>query len=63
MQVFLAAYGSNWSEAQIVGAILERQSILISQGTRSGNTAMTAWATDCREWTVRHMTTVSGLKR
>jgi len=59
LRLFAAAYGSGPSEAQIIGATLERQTILISEANRSGNTAMSCWARDCREWTVRHMPTAA----
>ena len=62
LRVFAAAYGSSPSEAQIIGAVVERQSILVSEGARTGNSAVRIWATDCREWTVRHMPTAGGLK-
>jgi Phosphotransferase enzyme family len=61
LRVFLAAYGLGPSEAQIIGATLERQTILISEADRTGNIAMSSWATDCKDWTVRHMPTVDGI--
>jgi thiamine kinase-like enzyme len=55
LRLFLAAYGSGPSEADVIAAAIERQTILIAEGTRTGNIAPSAWAKDCREWTVRHM--------
>jgi aminoglycoside phosphotransferase (APT) family kinase protein len=58
--VFLAAYRAGPSEAQVFGAVIERQSILTAEGARTGNSAMSRWAADCREWTVRHMLAAAG---
>jgi hypothetical protein len=55
LRVFLAAYGSNPREPDVIGAALERQAILVAEGTRTGNTAMSDWATNCLRWTRRHM--------
>ena len=55
LRLFLAAYGPGPSEAEVLDAVLERQSILVAEGTRIGNANMLAWAADCRNWTVRHM--------
>ena len=53
--IFLAAYGSGPSEAQVISAAVERQTILVSEANRSDSGAMNSWASNCRDWTVRHM--------
>jgi hypothetical protein len=62
LRVFLSAYGSSPSEAEVIGSALDRQSILIAEGTRDGNTAMSDWADNCRRWTLQHLPTMAGLK-
>jgi Phosphotransferase enzyme family len=62
LRVFLSAYGSCPSEAEVIGSALDRQSILIAEGTRDGNTAMSDWADNCRRWTLQHLPTMAGLK-
>lgn len=54
LRVFLAAYGSTPNEADVINAMLNRQSILIAEGKRIGNLAMREWARDCRGWTSEH---------
>ncbi|HKH80856.1 MAG TPA: phosphotransferase [Methylovirgula sp.] len=55
LRVFLAAYGSGPSEAEVIAAALERQAILIAEGMRTGNTAMSDWAANCSHWTRQQM--------
>jgi Phosphotransferase enzyme family len=55
LRVFLAAYGSGPSEAEVIGAALERQAILIAEGKRTGNAAMSDWAANCSCWTRQQM--------
>jgi hypothetical protein len=55
LRVFLAAYGSGPSEAEVIDAALERQAILIVEGKRTGNTAMSDWAANCLDWTHQQM--------
>jgi hypothetical protein len=62
LRVFLAAYGSNPSEAEVIGASLDRQSILVAEGTRTGNATMSDWAANCRRWTMQHMLAMVGLE-
>lgn len=52
-RVFLDAYGSGPSDADVVSAMLDRQVQLASQGRTNGNPAMTQWADDCRAWVQR----------
>lgn len=49
--VFLDAYGPGPTHAGVMTAILHRQDLLIAQGQRVGNHAMTRWVEDCRAWT------------
>jgi hypothetical protein len=42
LRLFLAAYGSDPSEADVIAAAIEKQTNLIAEGTRTGNTAMSA---------------------
>ncbi len=62
LRLFLAAYGSHPSAAEVIDASLERQSILIAEGMRTGNTAMSDWAANCRHWTMQHLSVMVGLK-
>jgi len=55
LRVFLAAYGSGPSEAEVIGAALERQAILIAEAKRTGNTATSDWAANCSRWTLQQM--------
>jgi Ser/Thr protein kinase RdoA (MazF antagonist) len=51
LAVFLDAYGSDGpSRAEVVAAILVRQSALVAEGERTGNRAMSSWAEHCRDW-------------
>jgi hypothetical protein len=59
LRVFLAAYGSAPSEAEVIDALLVRQSILIAEGARTGNLAMRDWAAKCQDWTLHQMLTAS----
>jgi hypothetical protein len=54
LRVFLAAYGPIPNEADVINAMLLRQSILIAEGERTGNVTMRDWAARCRLWTLRH---------
>ncbi len=51
LDVFLNAYGSVPTRAEVVLAILYRQDLLVAQGKRTGDTAMARWAQHCRAWT------------
>ncbi len=51
LDVFLDAYGSAQTRAEVVLAILQRQDLLVAQGQRIGNTAMARWASHCSAWT------------
>jgi hypothetical protein len=55
LRVFLAAYGPGPSEAEVIRSALERQAILIAEGKRTGNTAMSDWAANCSRWTRQQM--------
>jgi hypothetical protein len=54
LRVLLAAYGPTPNEVDVIHAMLDRQSILIVDGERTGNLAMFEWATECRRWTLEH---------
>lgn len=53
LALFLKAYGTD-DRALVVAAILTRQAMLVEQGRRVGDDAMTRWAADCLEWTRRN---------
>lgn len=54
LRVFLAAYGVPPNEADVINAMLDRQSILSAEGERTGNLAMHVWAMGCQRWTLEH---------
>lgn len=53
LALFLKAYGTD-DCASVLAAVLTRQAILVEQGRRLGDHAMTGWAADCLEWTRRN---------
>jgi aminoglycoside phosphotransferase (APT) family kinase protein len=53
LAVVAETYGM-YSPDSILAAALKRQAILVAEGQRIGNPAMTEWATECMEWTRRH---------
>jgi aminoglycoside phosphotransferase (APT) family kinase protein len=53
LAVFLDAYGMR-DPGPVLAAMLEWQAILVAQGKRLGDAAMTQWAADCMEWTQRN---------
>ena len=53
LALFLKAYGTDDYTA-VLAAVLMRQAILVEQGRRLGDDAMTRWAADCLEWTRRN---------
>jgi aminoglycoside phosphotransferase (APT) family kinase protein len=53
LALFLDAYGMR-DAGPVLTAMQERQAILIAQGERLGDAAMTRWATDCMVWTQRN---------
>ncbi len=56
LQVFLTAYGEEHiAERRVVAAIIERQGMLAAGAGRPGAEPVSAWATSCRAWTVRHL--------
>ena len=54
LALFLAAYGA-CDHGRILAAVLVRQAILIAEGQRVGDGAVTRWATACMEWTRRNL--------
>ena len=54
LAVIAESYGM-YGPGSILAAALTRQAILVAQGQRIGDLAMTAWATECMEWTRCHM--------
>ena len=55
LRVFLAAYGPGPTESEVVASAIERQSIVVAAGHRTGNRDMADWAADCRQWTLTHL--------
>ena len=53
LALFLKAYGTD-DCPHILAAMLTRQALLVEQGRRLGDEAMTSWAADCLEWTRRN---------
>jgi serine/threonine protein kinase len=53
-ELFLKAYGEN-NLKPVVEAMLSRQKILMFEGERQGNTAMTSWAENSHRWTTEHL--------
>jgi aminoglycoside phosphotransferase (APT) family kinase protein len=52
-EIFLKSYGDITSKA-MTEAMLSRQKMLILEGERLGNSAMTTWAKESRAWTLEH---------
>jgi aminoglycoside phosphotransferase (APT) family kinase protein len=58
LSLFLDAYGPGGpSSANVIAAILVRQSILVAEGERIGNRARACWAANCCGWASRHLMT------
>ncbi|UWU29185.1 phosphotransferase [Rhizobium sp. WSM1274] len=55
LTTFCNAYDPDVDLARIVDFILQRQRILVAQGSRIGDAAMERWATDCLVWTTKHL--------
>jgi aminoglycoside phosphotransferase (APT) family kinase protein len=53
LAIIVETYGM-YSPDSILSAALKRQAILVAEGQRIGDLAMTQWATECMEWTRRH---------
>jgi Phosphotransferase enzyme family/Colicin immunity protein / pyocin immunity protein len=53
-ELFLKAYGEN-NLKPVLEAMLSRQKILMVEGKRLGNTAMTSWAENSHQWTTEHL--------
>ena len=52
LHLFLDAYEPGSCDVEVVlAAVVQRQTILIAQGQRSGDPAMSRWAENCRKWT------------
>jgi aminoglycoside phosphotransferase (APT) family kinase protein len=54
LQLFSSAYGEENVE-KVVEAILLRQTMLIYEGKRLGNTGLLEWAQSCQEWTIKNL--------
>jgi len=54
LTLFLNAYGHR-DRASVLAAVVKRQAILVAQGRRIGDEAMTVWAADCLDWTRRNL--------
>jgi hypothetical protein len=50
LKLFLAAYGPKPSEAEVIAAMLVRQSIIIAEDKHASS-----WAAKCRDWTLTHL--------
>ncbi|WP_370643115.1 phosphotransferase [Bordetella sp. LUAb4] len=60
LALFLDAYGPDGPlQSDVVAAILVRQGILVAEGRRKGDLAMSRWAEDCGTWTQLHLATPS----
>ena len=50
LSTFVEAYGALRVDS-VLEAMLERQALLVREGRRTGNNAMSEWATACNDWT------------
>lgn len=57
LATFLEAYGATSSKS-VLESMLERQSLLIEEGRRNGDDSLSAWATNCRNWTRQNLETL-----
>lgn len=57
LATFLEAYGATSPES-VLASILERQELLIEEGRRDGDDSLSAWATNCRNWTRQNLETL-----
>ncbi len=55
LRTFLGAYGTGPSELAVIAAAIQRQTLAVEAGHRTGNRAMAEWAADCLRWTQRHL--------
>jgi Ser/Thr protein kinase RdoA (MazF antagonist) len=53
LALFVKAYGTA-DPPTVLAAAMTRQTILVEEGGRLGDAAMTRWAADCLEWTRRN---------
>jgi aminoglycoside phosphotransferase (APT) family kinase protein len=53
LRLFADAYGG-MDRHVVLRSMMERQMVLVAEGTRQGNSAMSAWAADCLQWTRHH---------
>jgi len=58
LRLFLDAYGPPPDAGEVMEAATLRQSILIAEATRIGNSKMREWAMQCREWTRQNLTPI-----
>jgi aminoglycoside phosphotransferase (APT) family kinase protein len=54
LSTFIKAYGID-DPSSVLKAAVKRQSILVAEAGRTSNIAMAQWATECMEWTQRHL--------
>jgi Ser/Thr protein kinase RdoA (MazF antagonist) len=54
LQLFLSTYDED-DVKKVIEAMLQRQTMLIDEGKRLGNTAMQGWAQTCHKWTAKHL--------
>jgi len=57
LATFLKAYGATSSKS-VLDSMLERQALLIEEGRRNGDDSLSAWATNCRNWTRQNLETL-----
>lgn len=54
---FLDAYGAIGTEP-VLESMMERQGLLIEEGRANGDESLSAWATNCRDWTRQNLETL-----
>ena len=54
---FLDAYGAMGTEP-VLESMMERQRLLIEEGRANGDESLSAWATNCRDWTRQNLETL-----
>ena len=55
LRLFLAAYGPEPTQTDVIESALRRQAILMAAGIRTGNADLAKWASECRQWTLSHL--------
>jgi len=54
LRLFLAAYGPGPTEPEVIASAIQRQTIVLATGDRTGNQSMADWALGCRQWMLSH---------